>query len=247
MTNRAWDLILDPPLDGKTNMVVDERLLAEVEASDSPLTILRFYSWNRPTVSLGRNQKRERAVDLDFCSRQGMDVVHRPTGGRAVLHDDELTYAVASNDPAQFDGGSVYGTYRRISEALMAGYRRLGVDAVLAPDTKRPTGSPDGLDDPCFVSPSRYELMCGGRKIAGSAQRRLRRSFLQHGSMPITCDRALLAGATRMAGSGVLDDEMAGLAECLPDRPARDAIRDVFVQAFSECFDVRFRVRDFSS
>ncbi len=246
MTNRAWDLILDAPLDGKTNMVVDERMLAEVEASDSPLTILRFYSWNRPTVSLGRNQKKEKAVDLDFCSRQGMDVVHRPTGGRAVLHDDELTYAVASNDAAQFDGGSVYGTYRRISEALTAGYRRLGVDAVLAPDTKRPMGSPDGFDNPCFVSPSRYELMCGGRKIAGSAQRRLRRSFLQHGSMPITCDRELLAGATGMAGSGVLDDEMAGLAECLPDPPARDAMREVFVQAFSECFDVRFRVRDFS-
>lgn len=246
MTNPTWDLILDPPLDGETNMVVDERMLAEVERADSPSTILRFYSWNRPTLSLGRNQKKERAVDLDFCHRQGIDVVHRPTGGRAVLHDDELTYAVASNDAAQFNGGSVYGTYRKISVALTAGYRRLGVDAVLAPDTKAHIGSPDGLDDPCFVSPSRYELMCGGRKIAGSAQRRLQRGFLQHGSMPITCDRELLARATRMAESNVLDDEMAGLAECLPGRPDGEAIRDVFVQAFAECFDVRFRVREFS-
>src|SRR5690606_29480259 len=129
---------------------------------------------------------------------RGIDIVYRPTGGRAVLHDDELTYAVVSNDLARFDGGSVYGTYRRISEALAAGYRRLGLDVTLAPPPGRgPVKGP--VDHPCFVSPSRYELLAGGRKIAGSAQRRLRHAFLQHGSMPVTCDRDLLARATRMA------------------------------------------------
>ena len=241
MIQSTWDLIDDPALDGETNMAVDGRLLDEVEQSDTPMTILRFYSWARPTVSLGRNQKMEKAVDLEFCAAQGIDVVHRPTGGRAVLHDDELTYAVASNDAASFDGGSLYGTYRRISEALTAGYRRLGIEAVLAPDTHRGPKPRDGRDDPCFVSPSRYELMFRGRKIVGSAQRRLRRGFLQHGSMLITCNRDLLAQATRLADRSVLDDEMAGLAECLTAPPTVDSMVSAFKAAFIEYFTIDFK------
>lgn len=241
MTRPVWELILDPALDGETNMAVDGGALARVEDSETPLTILRFYSWVRPTVSLGRNQQPERAVDGAFCRSRGIDVVRRPTGGRAVLHDDELTYAVASNDPSQFDGGSVYGTYRRISEALTFGYRRLGVDAVLAPDTARRRKPAGGRIDPCFLSPSRYELTCNGRKIVGSAQRRLRRAFLQHGSMPITCDRDLLARATRMPAGEVLDDAMAGIAECLSAPPSREVMVVAFRQAFEESFHVRLR------
>ena len=200
---------------------------------------------------------------MDFCRTEGIDVVHRPTGGRAVLHDNELTYALASNDPAQFDGGSIYGTYKRISEALASGYRRLGVDAVLAPETRRRKppkarssgyGPPapsrpasrrpaSGLDEPCFVSPSRYELLVGGRKIVGSAQRRLRRGFLQHGSMPITCDRNRLARATGYAGLPALETEMAGLAESLERLPTLEEMVNVFVEAFGDGFGVDFRRR----
>src|SRR5688572_19536951 len=97
-----WHLILDDALDGTSNMAIDAALLEEVEQSASPRTIVRFYRWKRPTISLGRNQKVDAAVDLSFCEAQGMDVVHRPTGGRAVLHDDEMTYAVASNDTESF-------------------------------------------------------------------------------------------------------------------------------------------------
>jgi lipoate-protein ligase A len=239
-SSTTWPLIVDPALSGEVNMRIDERLLREVEASEVSQTILRFYSWARPTVSLGRSQKVEKAVDLDFCRDQGIDVVHRPTGGRAVLHDNELTYAVVSNEPERFDGGSVYGTYRRISEALLEGYLRLGVEAELARDTVRHRRSDGDRDDPCFLSPSRYELMFKGRKIVGSAQRRLRRGFLQHGSMLISCDRALLARATRMVDSSVLEDEMAGLTECLNEPPARDAMIAAFTSGFADSFDVEF-------
>jgi lipoate-protein ligase A len=243
MPSNYWQLIVDPPLDGVENMTVDARLLDEVDGATEPVTILRFYSWARPTLSLGRSQRVEKAVDMDFCGRAGIDVVHRPTGGRAVLHDDELTYAVASNDASQFDGGSIYGTYRRISEALASGYRRLGVEAVLAPETRRPRTPPRKLlDDPCFVSPSRYELLAGGRKIVGSAQRRLRRGFLQHGSMPITCDRERLARATAYSGPR-LEKEMAGVAESLDRTPSIGEMRDVFLGAFRDHFAVEFEVR----
>ena len=245
-TKNIWELIVDPALDGETNMAVDSRLLEEVESSNVRRTIVRFYSWINPTVSLGRNQKKENAVDLEFCSEQGINVVYRPTGGRAVLHDDELTYAIASNDVGRFDGGSVYATYRRISEAMTQGYRRLGVDVALAPDTKLRRRSPDGRDDPCFISPSRYELMFKGRKIAGSAQRQLRRGFLQHGSILITCNRELLARATRLTDQSVLNEEMAGVAECLPERPSVESMVSAFKTAFIEYYSIEFKlVNDF--
>ncbi len=234
-----WRLIIDGAADGAANMATDAALLDEVEASSAPLTIVRFYGWKQPTISLGRNQQIEKAIDLRYCQTNGIDVVHRPTGGRAVLHDDELTYAVISNDTSAF-GNTIYGNYKRVSEALCRGYNRLGVPAVLAPDTRKADSMADGGDPPCFVSPSRYELMVEGRKIAGSAQRRVRRSFLQHGSMPITCNREMLARATRMPDTALLEREMAGLAEFLPERPAAERLREAFVQAFREHFSIEF-------
>jgi lipoate-protein ligase A len=234
-----WKLIIDDALDGSRNMAVDTALLDEVEASSERRTFVRFYGWQTPTISLGRHQKVEKAVDTGFCRTNGIDIVHRPTGGRAVLHDDELTYAVISNDSEAF-GDTIYGNYKRVSEALCLGYNRLGVPATLAADTRKIAESVEGVDLPCFVSPSRYELMVDGRKIVGSAQRRVRRSFLQHGSMPITCDRVCLARATRMADAGPLEVEMAGVAEFLPERPTLEQLRAAFVAAFQDYFSIKF-------
>jgi lipoyl(octanoyl) transferase len=237
-----WDLILDDDLDGTSNMAIDAALLDEVEQSTTPRTIVRLYRWRQPTISLGRNQKVEAAVDTSFCEQHGLEIVHRPTGGRAVLHDDELTYCVASNDSMCF-GDTIYANYKSISEALCEGFHRLGVPAVLAPETRRTPLSAGGADLPCFVSPSRYELTVKGRKIVGSAQRRLRRSFLQHGSMPIQCDREKLARATRMADSSVLYDEMAGVAEFLPERPSLEDLTEALLAGFRKRFDIEFRPR----
>src|SRR2546428_7110330 len=150
----AWELIIDGTLDGAANMAVDAALLGEVERLPGARTGVRFYGWRRPTISLGRNQKVENAVDVDYCRANGIDIVHRPTGGRAVLHDDELTYAVISND-SSFFGDTIYGNYKRVSEALCLGYRRLGAPAVLAPDTPKKNPGPHRSGPPCFLSPAR--------------------------------------------------------------------------------------------
>jgi len=242
-----WELIVDSARDGSINMAIDAALLDEIDKSAEPRTVVRFYTWLRPTISLGRNQKIEKAVDVEYCRANGIDVVHRPTGGRAVLHDDELTYAVISNDSSAF-GDTIYGNYKRVSEALCLGYNNLGVPAVLAPDTRKPEMPAmftRGGDPPCFVSPSRYELMVGGRKIVGSAQRRVRASFLQHGSMPITCDREALARATGLPDSTILEQEMAGLAEFLAERPSLEQLRSVFTRAFQYHFSTEFQVRSY--
>jgi lipoyl(octanoyl) transferase len=238
-----WELIIDDPIDGKSNMAIDSALFEEVASCSTPRTIVRFYQWSGPTLSLGRNQKIEKAVDVDYCAAHGMDVVHRPTGGRAVLHDDELTYAVISNDSSYF-GNTIYGNYKAVSEALCRGYNAMGVPAVLAPDTKKVTGFANGADLPCFMSPSRYELMVNGRKIVGSAQRRVRDTFLQHGSMPITCDRQALACATRLEDSTLLDREMAGVAEFLAERPTIEQLTGAFIRAFQESFSIELQLRN---
>jgi len=100
------------------------------------------------------------------------------------------------------------------------------------------------MDAPCFVSPSRYELMVAGRKVVGSAQRRIRRSFLQHGSMPVTVDRELLARATRLPDTALLEQEMAGMAEFVPRRPDFVELTDAFVRAFEDYFTIEFVTRD---
>ena len=240
-----WDLILDDDLDGISNMAIDAALLDEVESSPDLRTIVRFYRWKRPTVSLGRNQRVETAVDESFCAEHGVDIVHRPTGGRAVLHDDELTYAVASNDSTVF-GDTIYANYKSVSEALCEAFNRVGVPAILAPETRRVVmhaGAASANDVPCFMSVSRYELTVQGRKIVGSAQRRLRRSFLQHGSMPLSCDREKLAGVTRMPDSGPLYEEMAGLQEFLPIRPSLAELTSALVGSFQDRFAIDFKRR----
>jgi len=238
-----WELIIDGAIDGRRNMAIDAALLDEVVSSSRPRTIVRFYGWSRPTISLGRNQKIEKAVDAGYCAANGIGIVHRPTGGRAVLHDDELTYAVVSNDSSYF-GDTIYGNYKAVSEALCRGYTQLGVPAVLAPDTKKPGPVDANGDLPCFISPSRYELMVHGRKIVGSAQRRVRNTFLQHGSMPISCDCEILARATGLSDASILRDEMAGFTEFLPEKPPREELTGAFIRAFQEHFSIDFRLRN---
>ncbi len=192
-----WSLIVEPePLPGARNMAVDEHLFFLAQAR--PRTFLRFYRWERPTVSLGFSQEADRVADLDFCRRNGIDVVRRLTGGKLVLHHREVTYSVASSDTARFRE-TVRDSYRLISRALLAGLELLGIPSRMAgpapPSYARGTM-------PCFAHAARDEIESGGRKIIGSAQKRLGPAFLQHGSIPLEDDTALLAAVSRPGGAG---------------------------------------------
>jgi len=191
-----WDWLLHSPRPGIVNMEVDRRLLERVETSPCQCTLVRFYRWERPTVSLGSHQRTERALNHRHCLEQGIPWVHRPTGGRAVFHADELTYAVVSNDPFHFPLHSLQQTHRKISLALRRGLQLLGIETTLAARSSRPPdSSPTGSQKPCFTAPCFHEVVQGSRKIVGSAQRKLKRSFLQHGAIPLTIDYPNMAGA----------------------------------------------------
>jgi lipoate-protein ligase A len=182
-----WRLLDTGPADGFTNMAVDEALLEVFVAEGAPTTV-RFYSWSPPALSLGYAQSIEREIDLRQCTSLGIDVVRRPTGGRAVLHDHEVTYSlvISANDPRVTAG--ILAAYLMISQALIRGLSYLGITAELLPLRRGVPLPSDKASPVCFATPSSYEVAVGGRKIIGSAQRRAHDVIMQHGSIPLSWD-----------------------------------------------------------
>jgi len=185
----TWRLLLSPPANGASNMATDEAIARAVAAGQVPPT-LRLYAWEPPCLSLGRAQPGAE-VDRAACARDGVDVVRRPTGGRAILHTDELTYSVvAPLDEARVQG-DILTSYRRLSRALLAALAHLGVNA--ESNTQYPISNPQSpIPNPvCFEVPSHYELSTpDGRKLVGSAQMRTGDVVLQHGTLPLVGDIA---------------------------------------------------------
>ncbi|TCW41168.1 lipoate--protein ligase family protein [Laceyella sacchari] len=165
------------------NMAIDEAILHLHREGKVPPTI-RFYGWTQPTLSIGYFQKARKEIDFDTLQNKGFGFVRRMTGGRAVLHDQELTYSVIVEEAHPMMPKTVSESYRVISQGLLAGFKRLGLDASLAP----PKGRTGEMSSACFDSPSDYELVVSGRKIAGSAQTRQKGIILQHGSILLDMD-----------------------------------------------------------
>jgi len=176
MRKKSWRLIIDSPLKGSSNMAVDESML--VHCSENQIPTLRFYKWEPACLSLGYFQKTGE-IDLEACSDQGIDVVRRPTGGRAVLHKNELTYSVTI--PLSILPGKLLETYRVLSTALTEGLKILGLPAQLTPAQKKLETNSAA----CFDVASSYEINSDGKKLIGSAQTRRGEALLQHGSIPL--------------------------------------------------------------
>lgn len=179
-----WRLVLSPAADGPTQMAVDEAIWEAVAEGTAPPT-LRLYAWDPPCLSLGRHQPID-SVDLKAVARRGYGVVRRPTGGQAVLHIDELTYAVILplSDPRA--RGGVLQSCERLSAGLLRAIQILGVRGAVA--HRRHSREVAGAV--CFETPADFEIAVGGRKLIGSAQRRGRGTLLQHGAIPLSGDIA---------------------------------------------------------
>ena len=183
-----WQLLVDPVgRNGAGNMAIDANLLAQ--AAHTGRAFLRLYRFDPPCLSLGRNEATAH-YDRAAIARRGLEVVRRPTGGRAVWHEHELTYAVAA--PIVTFGG-LRAAYRAIHTRIAVALRSLGVDATLAPDRPRPPASPSS----CFASPVGGEVLVGGRKVVGSAQVREGSAFLQHGSILLAGSQEVIAAVSR--------------------------------------------------
>lgn len=181
---RDWRLFIDSPSDGARNMALDHALFESVQSGAPPA--LRLYRWDPPCLSLGRNQSAR--YDREQVRARGATLVRRPTGGLAVFHDRELTYAIAAPVPVI---GRPRQAYTRISEAIASALRALDVPAEVTQTRSRARAVHSF--EPCFASPAAGEVVAGGEKLVGSAQRCERQTILQHGSLLLDGDQSILS------------------------------------------------------
>ncbi|MBN2567859.1 MAG: lipoate--protein ligase family protein, partial [Deltaproteobacteria bacterium] len=226
------------------NMAIDEAIFKESQKMDMPPT-LRFYSWERDTVSMGYFQDVHREVNLDYCRENCIDVVRRPTGGKAVLHENDLTYSVVARENNPHFSSDIMETYRTISECLIGGLSRIGIEAYMMKSGRR--YEKGVMDACCFSVPSQYELLVKERKICGSAQVRAKGAFLQHGSILIDTDPEHTCSAIIIGGSNA-EESMEKFKASVTS--IRENIGDGFgftvselCEAISETFEKRLHVQ----
>jgi lipoate-protein ligase A len=194
----TWRLLITPPARGAWNMALDESILEHIGRGESMPT-LRLYAWDPACLSLGHAQPFS-DVDTRRLKAHGWEVVRRLTGGRAILHTDEITYSViAPNDEPRL-AGSVLESYNRLAQALLLAVERLDIPVEMK-ESKAANGP--NMNPVCFEVPSTYEITVDGKKLIGSAQARKKEGVLQHGSLPLTGDLARICQAL------VFDDEAA--------------------------------------
>lgn len=235
-----WRLLISPPLPGALNMAIDQAL-AELYAVTCRPT-LRLYRWSPACLSIGLAQRLERDVDRAACAARGIDVVRRPTGGRAILHDQELTYAlVLGTQTALPDGttlsSSILRSYRMISGALVAGLAELGLSPQLAPRPERQASKSAA----CFDLPGDYEITVDGRKLIGSAQARQQETVLQHGSLLLHADADALAAVLRLPPdlpADALAQRLVALDELLGYQPGFEAVAAALVRGFEQSWQI---------
>jgi len=197
---KTWRLLYTPPSSGAWNMAVDESILEHIHRGEAMPT-LRLYSWDPPCLSLGHAQSFA-DVDLERIKANGWEVVRRVTGGRAILHTDELTYSVTGSTDEAVLAGGVLESYNRLAQALLHAVRELGLPVEIK--EHEPAGHSSSVTNPvCFEVPSTYEITVNGKKLIGSAQARKKEGVLQHGSLPLTGD------LTRICQALIFKDESA--------------------------------------
>ncbi|MFK3188407.1 lipoate--protein ligase family protein [Staphylococcus aureus] len=180
----TWNFINTGSKDPYYNMAMDEALLNFVSRGEID-PVIRFYTWNPATLSIGYFQRLQKEIDIDKVKEKGFGLVRRQTGGRGVLHDKELTYSVIVPESHPNMPSTVTEAYRVISQGLLEGFKNLGFNTYFAvpktPEERQKLKQP--RSSVCFDAPSWYELVVEGRKIAGSAQTRQKGVILQHGSI----------------------------------------------------------------
>ncbi len=238
----TWRLIDTGAANGAWNMAVDEAILESIGRGEVPPT-LRLYSWEPPCLSLGYAQSFY-DVDPERLAERGWNVVRRMTGGRAILHTDELTYSVTGpKDEPRLEGG-VLASYRRLSQALLQALLQLEVPAEALPEPETSSDNPEQKDAICFKVPSNYEITVGGKKLIGSAQARKKAGVLQHGSLPLYGDLGRIAEAlvfpdeaTRAAAArrllGRATTVQRAIGRVLPLETVKVALIDAFSEALN--------------
>lgn len=244
-----WRILRTAAASGAWNMAVDEAILEAVGQRTS-LPTLRLYAWQPACLSLGYAQPFGDA-DLEALALHGWQIVRRPTGGRAILHADELTYAVIAPLDEPRVAGGVLESYRRLSQALLDALRRVGLPAQADREYALPEGAQSG-GPVCFEVPSNYEITVSEKKLVGSAQARKKEGVLQHGSLPLCGDLTRIIRALRFRDEAARQRATERLlahaanAQMLGFTLTWEQCAQAFEDAFSETLNLHFQVQALS-
>jgi lipoate-protein ligase A len=227
----SWRFIDSGPLDGAANMAVDEALLACFDPEQSR-PLLRIYGWEPPALSLGRFQKACEVLDRERLVRARVPVVRRITGGGVIYHAGEITYSLVCTPHQLPLAASIRESFRVLTSFLIRFYDKLGLDVSYAVDYF-PAGTKLGERTVfCFAGKESYDIMIGGKKIGGNAQRRLRNVIFQHGSIPVVNHAVIGAGFLRKPPAGI--EESAGSLQDFGVRFDQLALKKILLEAFRE-------------
>ncbi|AFS70006.1 MULTISPECIES: lipoate--protein ligase family protein [Exiguobacterium] len=251
---REWQVLTTERLEPALNMAIDEALIGFVGRGEVAPT-LRFYSWEPRGLSVGHFQRAVKDIDRERIEQLGIPIVRRMTGGRAVLHADELTYSIVIPETSEGLPKTVIESYRMLTEGVRKGYHHLGIPVEFSvPMTEQ---EKEELRKPksavCFDAASYYELAVGKRKVAGSAQVRHQGVVLQHGSVPLSVDEGELFDCfvyedetirermkARFAGKAVALNELAGRTVSFEE------VRVAFLKGFEEALQLTFTPLEFT-
>ena len=229
-----WYLIENKvPDSAAKNMAVDEYLFKLCHQKQ--VGFFRLYYWDKPSFSIGVSQKTEKAVNTDYINSSDFSFVRRITGGKTVLHDDEITYAVISSEDIFFRDNDLYKSYLLISEIILDALKISGIDAYLS---KGSSPSLSKSNDPCFSFPTPNEIEVGGKKIAGSAQKRDRQALLQHGSIPFSMDYSIYASGAN-SRENIIRRSMTTIGDVTD--LGREQISKNFIKAFTGFIDEKLK------
>lgn len=247
-----WRFLNTGSYSAAMNMAVDNTLLRGVQKGGAPT--VRFYTWSAPAISFGYAQDPYNEVNVERCIDAGFDLVRRPTGGRAVLHWEELTYSVVAPLDASISWGKrIDEAYRVIGNCLVKGLQSFGIEAELEKNQIDSEKVPrSNVSSPCFSSIARSEVKLNGRKLVGSAQRRFTGAMLQHGSIILgnkherLIDYLLLEEHDCVRWKKELQNKCISLGECMKNEINLDHLIDCLFLGFSKEFNCQLRVENAS-
>lgn len=230
--NNILRVIKDKKIPATENMAIDEVLLESCIKYNT--STLRFYYWENPTLSLGRNQKLS-DINLNELEKNHFDIVRRPTGGNAVFHDDEITYSATFKIP-QGKFGSIVESCRLIHLSMAKALNKMGIITYLSPSMQSLHKVPKASDPVCFAHASDTELIYDGIKLIGSAQMRRSGCLMQHGSIPFSIDKKKLLSL--FSKTDCTEDDKFSLGLPIKDR------QDIFMDSFSQALATNLRLKE---
>ncbi|MDD5505679.1 MAG: lipoate--protein ligase family protein [Candidatus Omnitrophica bacterium] len=233
---KIFRLIRSIPQSAEYNMALDEKIFLRYIKDGIP--VLRIYAWQAPSLTFGISQQPEAHIDLNKCSRDGVEVAQRITGGGVLFHNHEITYSLVCSKEDIGEDKKVFVSYRQACSFLIYFYKSLGLKAVFAleADGFKHKSLPHQL---CSAAHEKYDIVIGARKIGGNAQKRSRQAIFQHGSIPLSIDWDFLR---RYVGS--LPDNISLVATALNEElaflPQKQILEQKLIDSFTHAYGASF-------